>query len=120
MLKTMTHPRLTSWKLLVTMIYIVAIISGIVCTTYTLAIVWLLRSYDLSLADPDNWIWVLPPFIPVFANVAYLILVIMVLAVRAWQKNMYKLYVWLPIFLGLLVMLSGNYLILLFFQWLHL
>ena len=118
--KTVTHPSLTFWKPLVTLIYIVAIISGIVCSSYTLAIVWLLSSYDVSLADPENWIWVLPPYIPVVANVAYLSLVVMVLAKRAWRKHIYKLYVWLPTFLGLLVMLSGNYLIVLFFQWLHL
>src|SRR5688500_3340492 len=108
MLMAMTHPKSTFWKPLVTVIYIVAIISGIVCSTYALAIVWLLSSYDVNLADPENWIWILPPYIPVVANVAYLSLVMMVLAKRAWRKHMYKLYVWLPIFLGLLVMLSGN------------
>ena len=116
----MTHPSQSFGNSLVTLIYIVEIISGIVCTTYTLAIVWLLSSYDVSLADPENWIWVLPPYIPVVANIAYLSLVVMVLAKRAWRKHMYKVYIWLPIFLGLLVMLSGNYLIVLFFQWLHL
>src|SRR5438105_242307 len=96
--KNLGAPNSTSTllKIVIITIYVVAIISAIICSAYTLlALLFFLVAGGLS-----NWFFIYP-MIPAIVNVVYLLLILRIVGTRTWRKKMFGAKVWVPVLVAL-------------------